>query len=486
MEEGGPVLDVLAEWLAALWGVVPAGVQIAIELAITLAVTWHVLLTKREVGAATGWIGLAWIAPIVGGPLYFVFGINRVARRGARIREQRNYTTLVDAEPPSVDRDDHLAPLEKAVRLLTDRPSLAGNRVELLQNGDAAYPRMLAAIAAAKRSVALSTYILRDDVAGGPIIDALIAAQARGCQVRVLIDGIGGGWFWSRAYRRLRRERVPVARFMHSLWPWRMPFLNLRTHKKVLVVDGARGFTGGMNIGAENLVASRPRHPVRDLHFAFEGPAVAQLVDAFACDWEFVVGEALEGDLWFPRLGEAGEAVARVVTSGPDQDLEKVEFVIMHAIACARHSVQVMTPYFLPDERLVTALSLAAQRGVAVDVLVPERSDHPVVDWAMRANIDPLLRAGVRIWRNPPPFDHSKVMVVDGAWCLIGSANWDVRSLRLNFELNVEVYHDDLAARLSALIACNRAHPLTTAELDRRILPTRLFDAGFRLLLPYL
>ncbi|HET6607582.1 MAG TPA: phospholipase D-like domain-containing protein [Rhodopila sp.] len=480
------MLGALAEWLAALGGIIPERVLAAIDLAIAIAVTWHVLLTKRDVGAATGWIGLAWISPIVGGSLYFVFGVNRVARRGAQIRDQRRYTALIDADPPSVDRDDHLAPLEKAVRLLTDRPSLVGNCVELLQNGDAAYPRMLAAIAAAERSVALSTYILRDDAAGGPIIDALIAAQARGCQVRVLIDGIGGGWFGSRAYKRLRRARVPVARFMHSLWPWRMPFLNLRTHKKVLVVDGARGFAGGMNIGAENLVATGPRHPVRDSHFAFDGPAVAQLADAFACDWEFVVGETLEGDLWFPGLVEAGEAVARVVTSGPDQDLEKIEFVTMHAIACARRSVQVVTPYFLPDERLVTTLTLAAQRGVAVDVLVPERSNHRVVDWAMRANVAPLLRAGVRIWRNPPPFDHSKVMVVDGEWCLIGSANWDARSLRLNFELNVEVYHDDLADRLSALIARNRAHPFTLAELDRRILPTRLLDAGLRLLLPYL
>jgi cardiolipin synthase len=345
---------------------------------------------------------------------------------------------------------------------------------------------MLAAIAAAKSSVAVASYILRDDAAGGPIIDALIAAQQRGCEVRVLIDGIGGGWFRSRAHERLQQANVPVARFMHSLLPWRMPFLNLRTHKKVLVVDGMHGFTGGMNIGAENLCATRPAHPVQDLHFAFEGPAVAQLVDAFACDWEFVADETLEGELWFPTLPEAGEAIARVVTSGPDQDLEKVEFVMMHAISCARRSVQVMTPYFLPDERLVTALSLAAQRGVSVDILVPERSDHRVMDWAMRANIGPLLSTGVRIWRTPPPFNHSKVMVVDGEWCLIGSANWDVRSLRLNFELNVEVYHDDLAGRLSALMASSRTNPFSIEELNSRMPQTRLLDAGVRLLLPYL
>ena len=480
------MLGVLAEWLVAMGGLVPPGVHTAIDLAIAIAVTAHVLLTKRDVGAATGWIGLAWISPIIGGPLYFVFGINRVQRRAARIREQRRYSAIADAEPPSVDRDDHLAPLEVAARRLTGRPSLDGNKVALLQNGDEAYPRMLAAIAAATKSVALSTYILRNDATGGRFIDALIAAQGRGCEVRVLIDGIGGGWFASGAYRRLRRARVPVARFMHSLWPWRMPFLNLRTHKKVLVLDGRHGFAGGMNIAGENVMARRPRHPVRDSHFAFEGPVIAQLVDAFARDWEFVAGETLDGDLWFPELRPDGEAVARVVTSGPDQDLEKIEFLTMQAVSRARSSVQVMTPYLLPDERLITALALAAMRGVAVDIVVPAHSNHRVVDWAMRANIGPVLQAGVRVWRNPPPFDHSKIMVVDGTWCLIGSANWDMRSLRLNFELNVEIYHDALAERLCALMHANRGTPLTLAELDRRMLPVRLLDAAFRLLLPYL
>ena len=159
---------------------------------------------------------------------------------------------------------------------------------------------------------------------------------------------------------------------------------------------------------------------------------------------------------------------------------------MMQAIGSARQSVQIMTPYFLPDERLVTALALAAMRGIAVDVVIPERSNHRVVDWATRANVGPLLDAGVRIWRNPPPFDHSKIMVIDGSWCLIGSANWDMRSLRLNFELNVEVYQSDIAETLCTLMHAKRGTRLTTEELNRRRAPIRLLDAGFRLLLPYL
>ena len=279
---------------------------------------------------------------------------------------------------------------------------------------------------------------------------------------------------------------VPVGRFMHSGLPWRMPFLNLRTHKKVLVIDGRLAFTGGMNIGAENLVSRRPPHPVRDTHFRVEGPVVTQLTAAFAEDWFFVMNEELTGDAWFPPLDEAGAAVARVVTSGPDQDLEKIEFTVLEAIACARSSIQIVTPYFLPDDRLVTSLTLAAMRGVAVDIVMPERSNHRPVDWAARANSGPLLDEGCRIWLGPPPFDHSKIMVVDHEWCLIGSSNWDMRSFRLNFELAMEVYNDGLARALEAMVAARMHTQLTPAMLAGRSLPARLRDAGMRLALPYL
>ncbi len=246
------------------------------------------------------------------------------------------------------------------------------------------------------------------------------------------------------------------------------------------------GFSGGMNISAQNLVRERPRNPVRDTHFRWEGPVVRQLVKAFVEDWDFATDETLGGPAWFPELAEAGAAVARVVTSGPDQDLEKILFLVLSAISSARQSICVMTPYFLPEERVVTALALAAMRGVAVDVIVPHHSDHRLLDWATRAQIGPMLDHGCRLWLNPPPFDHSKIMVVDGCWCLVGSSNWDMRSFRLNFELDLEVYHSDLAANLQALMRGCMAGQVTPADLDARRLPVRLRDAAMRLMLPYL
>lgn len=458
----------------------------AVHILLAIGVTAHVLFHKRDVGASIGWIGLAWLSPILGSILYVLFGINRVRRRATQMRDERPARRTVAAPVSPPGRDDHLAALERAGDRITQLPAERGNAVTVLHNGDQAYPQMIATIEAAKTSVALSSYIFRADSGGGAFIDALIGASRRGVEVRVLIDGIGGGYFLSPAYERLRRHEVPACRFMHSPLPWRMPFINLRTHRKLLVVDGRTAFTGGLNIGGENLLQDRPRHPVRDTHFRFEGPVVAQLVEAFAESWLYAAGENLAGEAWFPPLDDVGEAVARVILSGPDKDLEKIEFMILEAVACARRSIKVATPYFLPDDRLVSGLALASMRGIAVDVIVPSHGNHPVVDWAMRAQIGPLVAAGCRIWRSPPPFNHSKMMTVDGIWCLIGSANWDARSFRLNFELNMEVYHADIVEHLDSLMARRRGAPITAAELERLPLPVKLMDNGARLMLPYL
>ena len=457
-----------------------------IHVVLATAVAMHVLLHKRDTSAAVGWIGVAWLSPVFGSVLYFVFGINRVQRRASRLTDRHPRRDRRGPARPPAARDDHLAALERAVHRISGRAAESGNEVTPLHNGDEAYPAMLAAIDAARASVALSTYIFRGDSVGRSFTDALIRAQRRGVRVRVLIDGIGGGYFISRPFWRLRRAGVDVRRFLHSALPWRMPFLNLRTHRKILVVDGSVGFLGGLNIGAENVLRARRRHRVRDLHFRLRGPTVAQLAEVFADDWSFVTGEELGGSEWFPELAPVGDLAARIVTSGPDQDFGKTELVILQAIGCARQSIRVATPYFLPDENTVTALALAAMRGVEVDVIVPARNDHRIIDWALGAHLRPLLSAGCRIWRSPPPFDHSKLMTVDGLWCLIGSANWDIRSFRLNFEIEMEVYGRGFARAIDEALLAEPKHEMTGEELNRRSLPRRLRDAAARLLLPYL
>jgi cardiolipin synthase A/B len=249
-------------------------------------------------------------------------------------------------------------------------------------------------------------------------------------------------------------------------------------------VDGQIAFTGGMNIRHGNMISETPRRPVQDLHFRVTGPVVAELQAAFANDWAFTTREVLDGEIWFPKLSEAGEAVARVITDGPDGDFENLQLTL----AEAQTSVQILTPYFLPDGTLISALNLAALRGVRVDIVLPGKNNLPFVHWASRAMWWQVLERGCRIWLTPPPFDHSKLMIVDSHWVLLGSANWDARSLRLNFEMNVEGYGRQFAQKMEMVIAkkISIAREVTLAEMDARPLTIRLRDAAVRLFSPYL
>jgi len=223
---------------------------------------------------------------------------------------------------------------------------------------------------------------------------------------RILIDGFGGGFMRSSAYHRLRRQGVPAARFLHSTLPWKMPFLDLRLHKKSLIVDGASAFVGGLNIGAENVLAAHPKAPVRDLHFLVEGAVVRQIAQQFEDDWSFTTGETqIEAKPSpTPRRAKAplrarlrpARSRSRPAGAGP-----------LSAIHSAQQSIRIATPYFVPEEQLVTALQLAALRGVDVQLVLPAANNHRLVAWAVGAHVRPLLQSDCHIWRAPPPFDHS-------------------------------------------------------------------------------
>jgi cardiolipin synthase len=304
----------------------------------------------------------------------------------------------------------------------------------------------------------------------------------------VLIDATGTRYSWPTILHTLRREGVRHARFLPSFALWHLMAMNMRTHRKILVADGRVGFTGGMNIRVGHCLQRHPRSPVQDIHFRVRGPVVTQLQEVFADDWLFTTGESLRGDTWFPKPEAAGQVLARGVPDGPDEDFEKLRWTLLGALAIARHSVRIVTPYFLPDQAVISALNLAAMRGVQVDIILPARSNLPFVGWASQAMWWQVLNHGCRIWLTPPPFDHSKLMVVDDCWVLLGSANWDARSLRLNFEFNLECYDLELARRAHDLVEARRkaAHLVTLQEMDDRPLPARLRDGIARLLTPYL
>nr|WP_261405176.1 phospholipase D-like domain-containing protein [Chenggangzhangella methanolivorans] len=452
----------------------------ALHVAIATATSVHVLLRKRDVRAAIGWIGVAWLSPVFGAALYFFFGINRVHRKARRLRGVSHSQTRSDPDAREISAQDRLA---TAVGAITGLERVDGVVEAVLQSGDEAYPAMLAAISQARTSVELSTFIFRTDSAGTPFVEALAAAHERGVAVRVLIDGMGGGYFRSPAWRALRRRGVPAARFLHSAWPWRMPLLDLRLHKKALILDRRLAFVGGLNIAGENVLARPTDEPVRDTHFRVSGAVVDQIADSFDEDWAFVTGDDVPET---PARPSADGPPARAVVSGPDQTVDRLVLTLLAAIASARRTIRIATPYFLPDERLITALQVAALRGVEVRIVTPAVNNHRLVAWASDGHVRPLLEAGCRLFRSEPPFDHSKLMTIDDVWCLIGSANWDARSLRLNFELTVELYDAALAARLSGLIDSKCAAAASLEELDAKPLAIKLRDATVRLASPYL
>lgn len=459
-----------------------------IRFILVITVSLHILLTKRNTSSAIGWIGICILMPAMGTILYLMFGINRVRRLARKLVDNSQLDTSGSnhASQWIHNPQGDLAPLAVMVRKLTDRPLTEHNKITCLHDGDNTYPLMLQAIADAEQSILICSYIFRNDKTGRDFIEKLSQAHKRGVQVRVLVDGIGSGYFLSPVYHRLRRAGVPCSRFMHSLLPWRMPFINLRNHRKILVVDGKIGFMGGLNIADENLVLQHPKEPVSDTHFQLEGPIVRQLAEVIATDWCFSTGEILKGDIYFKEHVADSNIAARIVTAGPDSDLEKIEFTMMQAVTLARKQVRIMTPYFLPGSRVLSELALAALRGVEVDIIIPQHSNHPLMDWACAANIGPALDAGVKVWLVKPPFNHSKLMVVDRKWTFAGSSNMDIRSLRLNFEINFESYDETLAGTVDDFMSKHKHIRLTHHHLDQRHNLIKIRDAAVRLFMPYL
>jgi cardiolipin synthase len=475
----------MADFIATFW----PWLSSAILFFVDVVTTCHVVLHKRDNRAALGWVGLIWFVPFAGAVLYVLFGINRIRRKARRMR-RRTGDEMVRLPLPDANRYEieSLGTLSQLVGAVTNRPLTSGNLIRPLTTGTAAYSEMLDAIASAQWSIGLSTYIFDNDRTGHTFVEALAAAVRRGVAVRVLIDDIGLRYTFPSIVRRLRKANVPTARFMPSLLPWRFAYAQLRNHRKLLIIDGRIGFTGGMNIREGHNDKSESRHPIIDCHFRIEGPVIADMRAVFADDWQFATRETLAGLVWFPVLDPVGKSLARGIASGPDDHFETLRMTHLGAIACARSSVTIITPYFVPDNDMISALGIAALRGVRVEIVVPERNNLLLVQWAMMSQLGSLLQNGCHIRLSPAPFDHTKLMIVDDAWCLFGSANWDARSLRLNFEFDVECYDPGLIRELKPLIdeKTRASRPFTYEEWNRRSLPVKLRDGIARLASPYL
>ena len=358
----------------------------------------------------------------------------------------------------------------------------------MLIDGGQSYPAMLEAIDRAERSITLLSYIFDSDRAGQAFQEKLVAAKNRGVEIRILIDGVGSRYSQPNMVQQLKATGLNAAAFLPTRVPRMFHYANMRNHRKILVVDGRVGFTGGTNIREGHWLELDPLSPVSCLHFRFEGPVVAHFQEVFAVDWGFATGESLDGDLWFPPLERVGDVWARGIPGGPDEDLDKLPLTILGALAAATRSVHIVTPYFLPDQALIQSLFATALRGVEVHLLLPSENNIALVHWASHAILPYLVERGCRVHMSPPPFDHTKLLLVDGIWSLVGSTNWDPRSLRLNFEFNVECYNARLGEQLHSFVnrRIQRACELSLDDFRKRGKLIRMRDGAARLLSPYL
>lgn len=470
--------DLLLRWLAvALHGL----------LAVIGAV--HALLYKRDPRSALGWMVVCLAIPFLGPLGYYMFGINRVRTRAKKLRGGQFRIGYESGDTISEeDLAEHEPGRGHIGAVVSLRPLLGDNSVSALHNGEEAYPAMLESIHTAERQVLLSSYIFENNETGRRFVDALTAAGDRGVSVRVLVDGIGELYSWPRISRLIARRGLRVARFLPpSLFPPAL-HLNLRTHRKILLTDGRVGYTGGMNIGDRHVVGEDGRRRVVDMHFRLEGPVVRQLADAFWDDWRFATGEPPEETPEPDWSTAPGRKRCRVITDGPNEDLDRIALVMQGAIADARRSVWIMTPYFLPSREQVALLQAAALRGIEVNVILPAKNNLFYVHWATRNALLELLQWGVHIYYQPGPFVHTKLFLIDDDYCQIGTANVDPRSLRLNFELAVEIFDSSFARSMIEHMQVTRARSRAVGlrEIADRSLPVRFRDAVAWLFSPYL
>ena len=484
------------EAIASHW----SEVILILSLAMAAVGIVHAIMTKEDVRAATGWVGVMLLSPFLGAIIYAIAGINRIRR--ATISAMRPVTG--DAAAARHDRDIAMEALINAqygqrftgLKTLGDRvarrPLTSGNTIAVLKTGDEAYTAMCRAIDGAQRSVLLETYIFDNDAVGQIFVQSLSGAVKRGVTVRVLIDAVGVRYSVPSILKDLRDAGVAVDLFNGNIvMGLRLPYANLRTHRKILIIDGTLAFTGGMNIRKGFSAEFAGSDSSRDTHFEVTGPVVADLFAVAAEDWRFAGNEALKDDPWqvertSPPPGQP--MLVRAVATGPDASNETNHKLLMGAFSVARKSIRIMSPYFLPDRELISALATAGRRGVEIDIVVPAVNNLFLVDRAMTAQFDQVLKNYCRVWRHEGSFDHSKLMAIDGVWAYVGSSNLDARSLRLNFEIDMEVLDANFAAEIEARIgaAIASAQPVTLQALRARPFFVRVFDRVLWLGSPYL
>jgi cardiolipin synthase len=481
----------MSDWWHDLWRMLDAIPHLGLYLTLgwlgyLFGLGLWIVLQKREPVATVSWLISLAALPYLGFLIYFVFGPQRIQRqRVRRVRARAGLPAPRGDFTPSAEAIE----LARIAQATTDLPPSSATRAQLLIDGAAKYTALLEAVAQAREHIHLEYYIFEPDRTGTALRDALVERARAGVQVRLLLDAVGSGKVNQRFLQPLLDAGGETAWFhpMRLYWFWRRPWVNLRSHRKIVVIDGRVAFTGGINIAdAED---ERLRSDAyRDLHLRLEGDVVHSLQLVFIEDWAYATGQPpLRQLLHRPPSPSAGTVPAQVLVSGPDSAWEAIHRVQIGAIHAAHRRVWLVTPYFVPGEAAMMALTSAALGGLDVRLLVPKLSDSKVVTYAARSYFDDLLRAGIRIYEYGPRLLHTKALLCDDDLAIIGSANFDNRSFRLNFEVSVMFRDTGIAGELAELITTECGHARRVVEDRARSLwRIRVPEALARLVSPLL
>lgn len=457
-------------------------------LVIVLGISW-VLLTKKEATSAMAWCLVVLLMPFIGVLLFWVFGYGHVVRP---LRRKRRHRHLFHAHYPTLragsDPEATYGELGFLAQRVNAFPLRHGNRVTFYHETTQAFDALLEAIRGARKHVHLEYFIYRPDSTGQRLIELLTQKAKEGVEVRLLYDAMGGRSLSRRFMRPLTNMGGKVGVFL-PLNPLRSRIqINLRNHRKITVIDGQIAFTGGMNIGDEYLGKSGYFGYWRDEVMKVEGAAAADLQRVFAEDWDFAMRESLIQDAYFPLPQQAGDAVVQVAESGPDQEINSIREIYFAAILAARERLWIASPYFVPDAGLLDALRLARYRGLDVRLLTIHRPDHYLSFYAGRFYWSGMLDVGVKLYQYTRGMMHTKMVLVDGRWAMLGSANLDIRSLRLNFEAVCLLHSPAVIAELEEAYLRDLEDALLTdaKAFAERSFAVRLVENGCRLLSPVL
>lgn len=455
-----------------------------------LLIPWVLLKRRVHESATVAWlIGIVFV-PFLGAILCVLVGNMRwerqTKRKRAASREIQRHVARKHPQADSLLR--HCETLADLVEEMTRFPVSSGNDIQLLPDTHESLDVLEEMIDSAEDFIHIEFYIWRHDEAGRRIQERLIDKATKGVEVRMLYDGFGSFLMGRRYLKTIQSAGVETAAFTPGLRLWPIDTLHLRNHRKLVVVDGTAGFTGGMNIGNEYLYATKSYGQWRDTQAMIRGPAVLQLQQVFVQDWNYATGTALTNDRYYPEPNHVGTAACQVVPDGPDNDVDVYYCLIVAALGLAQKEVLVSTPYFIPPDGLAVAMQTAARRGVRVKLIVADRGNFLWTKMAGRSYFNELLLAGVEILEYQDGLYHPKTLVVDGQWSLVGTPNCDYRSLFLNFEVAVACFDRHIAEQIERQFESDAklAKKITLDEWRERSLLKRLHEEFWRLFAPVL